>query len=231
MTKKCLGIYVFTLLVLSGPLLVEAESLLASMSTGLDASSCSDCLWKYSGEEYYNCINRYCSEIVTQQVLFNVISTSAQCNACKNLDESAFKLCAFSNCQELILAKTEEFAVKFPYLLASHKPYIQMPCRSCLHYMGASTLSYDCAYYNCRKESFNALPSSTLFSSKCGSCLKYSNAEYLNCAYFLCRSEVMNLLSSHFNLNHPLKLSNCTDQCYYDWYYFQQDYSTCVRLN
>ncbi|OMJ77395.1 hypothetical protein SteCoe_23044 [Stentor coeruleus] len=180
--------------------------------------TCEECqfLFKNKPQCLNYCINynNCCSEAIVMSEL------SSLCSKCLDVDSFDYPDCVYKNCPKSLSQKVEQLAINSLHSFGKQA----LPSKS---FCSSSSSSF-CIYYS----SPTSLSSISFSSeSNCETCKNYKGSFYSNCVYFYCRNEISSQYLSSSNLIQETSLSECTDACYYDWYYFQHDYSTCVKYN
>ncbi|OMJ66037.1 hypothetical protein SteCoe_37262 [Stentor coeruleus] len=180
--------------------------------------SCEECQFLFKTKS--QCLN-YCknynncySETLVKSDL------SSLCSKCLDVDSSDYPDCVYKNCPKSLSEKVERLAINSLHSFGKQAPPSKVFCTS-------STTPL-CSYYY---SSTSLLSISSTSESNCENCKNYEGSSYANCVYFYCRNEISSQTLASSYLIQETTLSECTDACYYDWYYFQHDYSTCVKYN
>lgn len=161
-------------------------------------------------KNYNNCY----SEMIEKSDL------SPLCSKCLDADSSDFPDCVYKNCPKSLSQKVERLAINSLHSFGKQAPPSKAFCTT-----SSSPL---CRYYYSPK-SLSSI--SSILQSNCETCKNYEGSSYANCVFFYCRNEISSQILASSYLIQETSLSECTDACYYDWYYFQHDYSTCVKYN
>ena len=205
------------------------------MLTGL---KCSSCLTSGKIEE---CLMSNCkSQVLAKETLFvadGLVAFSKQCNTCLGFEGSQYFSCVSNNCKREVSERVLFIAAKLPENLTKHRSVYFKACEPCAQYYSPEEVEfqYSCIVQNCKSEFVNKksllLSNPSGFCSQCG---QFSDAEFHNCAVLFCKAEIQlgfEQFKSENSLNvldSVVKLSECTDSCYYDWYFYGFNYYTCA---
>ncbi|OMJ92221.1 hypothetical protein SteCoe_5098 [Stentor coeruleus] len=102
------------------------------------------------------------------------------------------------------------------------RPVMTSTCEECYY---SSSYSYDCYYYYCKEEVLSKLFDGEATENLCS---YYSGEDYWNCINSDYKTEIISVLETLYGPKEEESLSSCTDTCYYNWYYYNYDYDSCV---
>ena len=199
-----------------------------------ESKFCNQCL---VGGFEAGCLVKNCQKQVSgKTVLFgqgNVESLGKKCKVCMDFDGVSYLSCIKYNCAGEMQDRALDLAAGFDVKGFAGNAVKVNSCVDCLKSQEESEFQYLCYDKNCKSAAFSKDLLLTSSSSKgCQKCGKYSDEKFSNCAYFACRSEMKNLISIDHSLSlkslSSINLNECTDSCYYDWYYYGYDYKVCV---
>ena len=205
------------------------------MFTGLQ---CSSCLKSGNLEE---CVMLNCkSQVLGKENLFvtdGLVKFGKQCNVCLNFEGFQYFSCVSNNCKQEVSDRVLLIAAKSPEKLMKQRSVYFNTCEQCAQYYSPPEVEfqYICIVQNCKSEFVNK-PSLLLSkpSGFCSECSQFSDDEFHNCAVFFCKAEIesefeqFKLENSLSMLESIVKLNECTDSCYYDWFFYGYDYNTCA---
>jgi hypothetical protein len=200
------------------------------------SSKCSDCFSSAAG---HLCLITACKEEVSgKQVLFSKnhpVSFSSKCSTCLYFDGASYLSCIKYNCKEELENKAAFVFSENDKHFARSQLIGVKSCKQCGEFYNEKEVNFQylCIVNKCE----NIINSKSLLSQSssksCQRCEGFSGNAFKNCASFACKEEIFSVFNDFKSKNNiqvsPLvELNECTDSCYYDWYYYGYDFKTCT---
>lgn len=212
---------------------IDKEVLMSSATLSKSCSSCSN----YSGTNYNNCVYFFCKHEIESKInslYADLAKKEISLGYCQDncYWEYFYNNYDYTSCVDYYCKGENSNKAELYYsrgLVNKNGEKLMSDCDLCYYYYEGDEFD-ECFAYFCNSES--TYTKKSLISTRpeikmpgCDSCYEYD--DNFDCILIYCKSEILD--KSIEAVDKTVKLTPCTDSCYYDYIYYGENYYNCVE--